>query len=182
MQFLAQLAPMAAVAACAPPALDGAARSSAKSPATAASPAPTAPPIAAETWLNTPPLAWDDLRGRVVMVEFWTFGCINCRNVIPAFREMHADYAGKGFVLIGVHSPEFDYEKDLANVERAVRDLGIAYPVAIDNDFANWRRYRNRYWPSRYLVDRHGALRYTHIGEGAYDETRGWIERLLAEA
>jgi thiol-disulfide isomerase/thioredoxin len=173
MELLARLAPMAGVAACASPESGGAAR---QQPTASA-----APPISSDVWLNTPPLAWDDLRGRVVMVEFWTFGCVNCRNVIPAFREMHADYSGKGFVLIGVHSPEFDYERDLANVERAVRELGIAYPVAIDNDFANWRRYRNRYWPSRYLVDRHGALRYSHIGEGAYGETREWIKRLLAE-
>lgn len=173
MQLLAQLAPMAGVAACATPESSGMLRQSSPD---------AAPPIASKVWLNTSPLAWDDLRGRVVMVEFWTFGCINCRNVIPAFRKMHADYAEQGFVLIGVHSPEFDYEKDLANVERAVRELEIAYPVAIDNDFANWRRYGNRYWPSRYLVDRRGALRYSHIGEGAYAETREWIERLLAEA
>ena len=134
-----------------------------------------------DTWINSEPLAWDDLRGQVVMVEFWTFGCINCRNVIPSLREMHAEYADNGLVIVGVHSPEFNYEHDLANVQTAVKDLGVEYPVAIDNDFANWNRYRNRYWPALYLVDKRGVIRYTHIGEGGYDQTRQWIERLLAE-
>lgn len=94
---------------------------------------------------------------------------------------MDSDYRDRGLVIIGVHSPEFGYEKDLDNVKRAVTDLGIAYPVAIDNDFANWNRYGNRFWPARYLIDKRGVMRYTHIGEGAYDETRRWIERLLSE-
>jgi thiol-disulfide isomerase/thioredoxin len=115
------------------------------------------------------------------MVEFWTFGCINCRNVLPEFKGYHRDFAGKGLVIVGVHSPEFGFEKELANVKTAVRDLGVEFPVAIDNDFANWNRYNNRYWPTRYLIDKQGVLRYTHIGEGAYEETRAWIERLLGE-
>jgi hypothetical protein len=94
---------------------------------------------------------------------------------------MHAAYKDKGFVLLGVHSPEFNHERDFVNVQKAVKRLGIEYPVALDNDFANWRRYRNRYWPARYLVDKRGIIRYTHIGEGGYDETRRWIELLLAE-
>jgi thiol-disulfide isomerase/thioredoxin len=142
---------------------------------------PVAPAIQSAQWLNTKPLAWDGLRGRVVMVEFWTFGCINCKNVTPALKDMHADFKDEGFTLIGVHSPEFDYEKKLANVQKAVKDAGITYPVAIDNDFANWRRYRNRYWPAIYLVDKRGVIRYTHIGEGRYEETRRWIELLLNE-
>ena len=143
---------------------------------------PLAPVIASDTWLNTNgPVAWDSLRGKVVMVEFWTFGCINCRNVLPEFKGYHHDFADKGLVIVGVHSPEFGFEKELANVKIAVRDLGVEFPVAIDNDFANWNRYNNRYWPTRYLIDRQGVLRYTHIGEGAYAETRVWIEQLLEE-
>lgn len=142
---------------------------------------PTAPVIQSDTWINSTPLAWDSLRGKVVMVEFWTFGCINCRNVIPSLKGMYADYRDRGFIILGVHSPEFSHERELANVQKAVNDLGIEYPVALDNDFANWRRYRNRYWPARYLVDKRGIIRFTHIGEGGYDETRQWIEKLLAE-
>jgi alkyl hydroperoxide reductase subunit AhpC len=94
---------------------------------------------------------------------------------------MYADFKAKGFTILGVHSPEFNHEKVLANVQSAVKRMGIEYPVALDNDFANWRRYRNRYWPARYLVDKRGVIRYTHIGEGGYEETRKWIEVLLAE-
>jgi thiol-disulfide isomerase/thioredoxin len=115
------------------------------------------------------------------MVEFWTYGCINCRNVLPALKSMHHDYKDRGLVILGVHSPEFNHERNLANVRRAVKDLGVTYPVVIDNDFANWRRYRNRYWPALYLVDKRGVIRHTQIGEGGYAETRAWIERLLGE-
>jgi hypothetical protein len=94
---------------------------------------------------------------------------------------MYADYKDRGFTILGVHSPEFNYERDLKNVQNAVKEMGIEYPVALDNDFANWKRYRNRYWPARYLVDKRGVIRFTHIGEGGYDETRQWIQRLLAE-
>lgn len=94
---------------------------------------------------------------------------------------MYADYKDRGFTLLSVHSPEFNYEKELANVQKAVKDLGVTYPVALDNDFANWRRYRNRFWPTLYLVDKRGVIRFTHIGEGGYEETRRWIESLLAE-
>jgi thiol-disulfide isomerase/thioredoxin len=142
---------------------------------------PVAPLIQSDQWINTEPLAWEVLRGQVVMIEFWTYGCINCQHVIPSLKGMYADYKDRGFTIIGVHSPEFSHERVLINVQDAVKRLGIEYPVAIDNDFANWRRYRNRYWPARYLVDKRGVIRFTHIGEGGYDETRGWIERLLAE-
>jgi thiol-disulfide isomerase/thioredoxin len=143
---------------------------------------PAAPAIQSDTWINVDkPIAWDALRGKVVMVEFWTFDCINCQHVTPYLKGMYADYKNKGFVLIGVHSPEFSYEHDLQNVRDAVAKNGIQYPVAIDNDFANWNRYGNLAWPAMYLVDKQGAVRYRHIGEGDYTEMRQWIERLLAE-
>ena len=153
-------------------------------PALAESPMPAgplAPAIQSDVWLNTQPIDWKSLRGTVTMVEFWTLGCINCQHVIPSLRQFYADYQKRGFTLIGVHSPEFDYEKKLANVKEAIKKWGIAYPVAIDNDFANWRRYRNRYWPALYLIDKRGVVRYTHIGEGGEAETRKWIEALLVE-
>lgn len=153
-------------------------------PALADSPLPAgplAPAIQSDTWLNTAPIAWQRLRGTVTMVEFWTLGCINCQHVIPSMRVFFADYQKRGFTLIGVHSPEFDYEKQLANVKAAIKKWGIVYPVVMDNDFANWRRYRNRYWPALYLIDKRGVIRYTHIGEGGETETRKQIEVLLAE-
>ena len=143
---------------------------------------PLAPFVKSDTWLNTAkPIAWDSLRGTVTMVEFWTIGCINCQNVIPDMKAFYKDFKDKGFTIVGVHSPEFDYEKQLGNVKNSVKKWGIEYPVAIDNDFENWNRYRNRYWPARYLVDKRGVVRHTHIGEGGYEETRGWIEKLIAE-
>lgn len=143
---------------------------------------PLAPSIASEVWLNTPQnqaLSWDSLRGQVVAVEFWTLGCINCQHVIPSLIGMYADYKDKGFTIVGVHTPEFDYEKKLNNVKQALAEWKIEYPIAIDNDFENWNRYRNRYWPALYLIDKRGIIRHTHIGEGGEDETRGWIERLI---
>ncbi len=142
---------------------------------------PIAPLVESDTWINTKPIVWHSLRGKVVMVEFWTFGCYNCQNVLPAMKAAYADYKSRGFTLLGVHSPEFEHEKKLSNVQAAVKKAGIEYPVALDNDFANWRRYRNRYWPALYLVDKRGVIRYTRIGEGGYQETRQWIEKLLVE-
>ena len=143
---------------------------------------PLAPFVQSDIWLNTAkPIAWDSLRGTVTMVEFWTIGCINCQNVIPDMKAFYKDFKDKGFTIVGVHSPEFDYEKQLGNVKTSVKKWGIEYPVAIDNGFENWNRYRNRYWPARYLVDKRGVIRHPHIGEGGVDETRSWIEKLIAE-
>jgi len=143
---------------------------------------PIAPVIQSDTWINvTQPIVWDSLRGQVAMVEFWTFGCINCQHVLPQLKQTYADYKDRGFTIVSVHSPEFDHEKDIDNVRAAVKREGIEYPVAIDNDFANWRRYRNRYWPAWYLVDKRGVIRFTHVGEGGDAETRQWIETLLVE-
>lgn len=140
-----------------------------------------APDIASQTWVNSAPIHLADLKGKVVMVEFWTFGCYNCRNVEPHVKEWHAKYADRGFVVIGVHSPEFSYEHDLGKVTRYVKEHDIQFPVPIDNDFSTWNRYGNHYWPAMYLIDKQGVIRYVRIGEGRYQETERLIQRLLAE-
>ena len=140
-----------------------------------------APEIANQTWLNSEPKRMTDLKGKVVLVEFWTFGCYNCRNVESYVKDWHRKYADKGLVVIGVHSPEFEYEYDIENVKRHIRQNGIQYAVAIDNDFTTWDRYGNRYWPAFYLIDKQGIIRYTRFGEGGYAQTEKQIETLLAE-
>jgi thiol-disulfide isomerase/thioredoxin len=139
------------------------------------------PPVRGEHWLNTEVLQSAQLEGKVVMVEFWTFGCHNCQAVEPYVKQWHQRYAEHGLVIIGVHSPEFAHEKSLDNVRRYVEENGIHYPVVLDNDFSNWRRFGNRYWPTLYLADRNGTVRYRKIGEGSYRETERWIQQLLAE-
>ena len=141
-----------------------------------------APELVNSIWLNTEsPLRLGELRGKVVGLEMWTFGCINCQNVIPSLKHWHAAYKDQGFVLIGNHYPEFAYERDLDNLERAVAQAGIEYAVIQDNDGATWNAYGNHYWPTLYLIDKRGRIRYVHIGEGAYDETERNIRALLAE-
>ena len=141
-----------------------------------------APELSNQVWLNSPPLKLADLRGKVVVVDFWTFDCINCIHVTPALKDWYSKYQDKGLVIIGVHSPEFDYEKDLSNVKDAVARLGVTYPVAIDNDFRTWEAYRNQYWPAMYFVDKAGQLRHVHIGEGDYEYSEQVIRALLAES
>jgi thiol-disulfide isomerase/thioredoxin len=142
-----------------------------------------APELTNDTWLNVDaPLRIADLQGKVVIVEMWTFGCINCKNVIPSLKEWHSKYADQGLVIIGNHYPEFSYEEDLENVKTAVADYGIEYAVAQDNDGTTWRAYKNRYWPALYLIDKQGHIRYVHFGEGRYSETENNIKALLAEA
>ena len=141
----------------------------------------SAPEIMSSTWINSRPLKMEELRGKVVMVEFWTFGCWNCRNIEPYVKAWHQKYAEIGLVVIAVHSPEFDYEKEVDKVKLYVRENHIPYAVPIDNDFRNWRQYRNRYWPTLYLIDKKGEIQYTRIGEGAYEQTEEIIQRLLAE-
>jgi len=140
-----------------------------------------APEIISTTWLNSEPIKMEDLRGKVVLVEFWTFGCWNCRNIEPYVKEWHDTYAKQGLVIIAVHSPEFKYEYDVGKVKDYIREHQIPYPVPIDNEFRNWRRYRNRYWPTLYLIDKRGEIQCTKIGEGSYEETERTIQRLLAE-
>ena len=126
-----------------------------------------APALPDKEWLNTPenkPLKLEELRGKVVLVEFWTFACFKSRNTLPYVKAWHEKYNRQGLVIIGVHTPEFERERKLENVQKAVRDLGITYPVALDNDYAAWRRYQNRYWPTFYLIDAEGRIVYTAVG------------------
>jgi len=142
-----------------------------------------APELTNDTWLNVDaPLRIADLNGKVVIVEMWTFGCINCQHVIPSLKDWHSKYADQGLVIIGNHYPEFSYEEDLENVKAAVAREGIEYAVAQDNDGVTWRAYKNHYWPALYLIDKQGRIRYVHIGEGRYQETENNIQALLAEA
>ena len=136
----------------------------------------------AVSWLNSPPLTAEGLRGKVVLVDFWTYSCINCIRTLPYLRSWYDRYKDQGFVIVGVHSPEFAFEKDEANVRRAVREFGIQYPVALDNDYAIWQAFNNQYWPAHYFIDAQGRIRGHHFGEGNYEESEALIRTLLAEA
>jgi len=133
-------------------------------------------------WLNSPPLSAEALKGKVVLVDFWTYSCINCLRTLPYVRAWADKYRDQGLVVIGVHAPEFAFEKNIANVKKAVADLHIDYPVAIDNDYAIWRAFDNQYWPAEYLVDARGRVRHHHFGEGDYAGSERAIQQLLAEA
>jgi thiol-disulfide isomerase/thioredoxin len=140
--------------------------------------------VGVDPWFNTPdgePLSLAAVRNRVVLLEFWTFACGNCQRALPFLRRMHDRYQPE-FTVVGVHTPEFAFERSVQNVERAVREQGLAYPVGVDNDFAAWNAYGNRYWPTMYLIDRAGRVRYTHVGEGNYGRTEVAVRALLAEA
>lgn len=139
------------------------------------------PAVRSSQWFNTAPLDEAALKGRVVLVEFWTYGCWNCRNVEPFVKRWYDRYRNEGLVVLGVHTPEFDQEENLENVAAYLRKRAISHPVAADNDHANWNRFKNRYWPAFYLRDRKGIVRYVHFGEGRYRETETMIQRLLAE-
>ena len=149
--------------------------------AVAAAPPEAAPTLAPGTWLGSPPLSLAELHGQVVLVEFWTYLCGNCRNVEPHVRAWHDRFASRGLVVIGVHTPELEVERDLEHVKRYVAEHRITWPVLVDNELGTWRAFDNRYWPAWYLIDRQGRIRHEHVGEGGYDETEAWIERLLAE-
>ncbi|MGA3302227.1 MAG: cytochrome c biogenesis protein DipZ [Methylovirgula sp.] len=136
----------------------------------------------AVAWLNSPPLTPQALRGKVVLVDFWTYSCINCLRTIPYIEAWAKKYRSQGLVVIGVHAPEFAFEKDLDNVRRAMRELGIDYPVAIDNNYAIWNAFHNEYWPAHYFIDANGQIRHHHFGEGDYEESEKIIQQLLAEA
>jgi thiol-disulfide isomerase/thioredoxin len=133
----------------------------------------------APVWLNSEPLTAEGLRGRAVLVDFWTYSCINWLRTLPYLTAWDARYRDRGLVIVGAHAPEFGFEHDLDNVRRAAGELGVGYPVVIDNDFAIWRAFDNHYWPAAYLVDGDGDLRFHHFGEGAYEETERAIQELL---
>jgi thiol-disulfide isomerase/thioredoxin len=141
------------------------------------------PSLAGATgWINTVPLAPADLRGKVVLVQFWTYTCINWLRAHPYVRAWSAKYKDEGLVVLGVHTPEFPFEKDLENVRRAVLDMRIDYPVAVDSDYAIWRAFRNQYWPAFYFVDAQGRIRHHQFGEGEYEQSEKVLKALLAEA
>jgi len=137
---------------------------------------------AATAWINTPALMPSSLRGKVVVIDFWTYTCINWQRSLPYVRDWYAKYKDQGLVVIGVHTPEFSFEHDLGNVRAATSRFAIDYPVAVDNGYALWRAFDNQYWPALYIVDGNGAIRYSHFGEGEYERSERVIQRLLREA
>jgi thiol-disulfide isomerase/thioredoxin len=134
-----------------------------------------------DTWLNSQPLKLDELRGKVVLVDFWTYTCINCLNHLPYVKDWHAKYKDQGLVVVGVHTPEFAYEKSTKNVQEAIKRLQIQHAVAQDNSYATWKAFGNQYWPAVYLIDKQGRIVYSHFGEGSYDQTEKKIQSLLAQ-
>lgn len=132
-----------------------------------------------DAWINSPPLKISDLKGKVVLIDFWTYSCINCVRTLPFLKAWYEKYNKDGFVIIGVHSPEFEFEKDLQNVKSAVEQDGIKYPVALDNHYVTWQNFNNAFWPAHYLIDKNGMIVYTHFGEGEYDVTENNIRYLL---
>jgi cytochrome c biogenesis protein CcdA/thiol-disulfide isomerase/thioredoxin len=135
----------------------------------------------ATAWINSQPLTVDQFKGKVVLIDFWTYSCINCLRTLPYLRAWAEKYKDSGLVVIGVHTPEFPFEKDLSNVQKAVHELGITYPVALDNSYAVWTAFGNEYWPAHYFIDVNGKVRYHHFGEGDYAQSEQWIQELLKE-
>lgn len=142
-------------------------------------PYPAPPLVGITDWINSPPLTLSDLKGKVVLIDFWTYSCINCMRTLPYLNSWYSKYHDKGLVIIGVHTPEFDFEKNLNNVKNAVEKDGIKYPVALDSNFGTWQSYKNSYWPAHYLIDKNGNVVYQHFGEGEYDVTENNIRFLL---
>ncbi|PIR43095.1 hypothetical protein COV24_04670 [candidate division WWE3 bacterium CG10_big_fil_rev_8_21_14_0_10_32_10] len=132
-------------------------------------------------WFNSKPLTMQGLKGKVVLVDFWTYTCINCIRTLPYIEKWHEKYANKGLVIIGVHTPEFEFEKDPKNLQKAINDFGLKYPIVQDNNYQTWKAYNNHYWPAKYFIDKNGKIRDTHFGEGDYDESEKLIQKLLQE-
>ncbi|NYE20070.1 redoxin domain-containing protein [Microbacterium immunditiarum] len=143
---------------------------------------PLAPLDGASGWLNSEPLTAADMRGHVVLVDFWTYTCVNWIRTLPYLREWHAKYEADGLLTVGVHSPEFSFERETDNVTRAARNLDVSYPIALDSDFQVWQAFSNRFWPALYIADANGRLRHHHFGEGEYAQTEMVLQRLLLEA
>jgi thiol-disulfide isomerase/thioredoxin len=137
--------------------------------------------VGIDKWLNSEPLSLGRLRGKVVLVDFWTYTCINCINTIPYVKTWNQKYKDQGLVVIGVHTPEYPFERDTDNVKTALKRFNITYPVAQDNRYSTWTAYNNKYWPAFYLIDKKGQIVYSHFGEGKYDETEAAIKALLAQ-
>src|SRR5271163_171141 len=135
--------------------------------------------VGISNWLNSSVLSIADLRGKVVLVDFWTYGCYNCVNTLPYVTRLYETYKDKGLVVVGVHTPEFPFERSAGNVQAALKRHGINYPVAQDNDSATWNAWRNQYWPAQYIVDQRGNVVFSHAGEGQYDEIEHTVRRLL---
>jgi len=140
-----------------------------------------APEISSGLWINSEPLTLKSLQGRVVLIDFWTFACYNCRNTLPSLKKWDAQYRDKGLTIIGVHTPELDFERDIDQLRREVAKLGIKYPVVTDQDYSTWKAYGVEAWPTLFVLDKKGRVRWTRVGEGAYDETEQVIKKLLAE-
>ena len=134
------------------------------------------------TWLNSSPLTTADLKGSVVLVQFWTFSCINCQRTLPYIVQWHQKYADQGLKVIGIHTPEFAFERETDNIQKALQEHQITYAVPVDNEYKTWKAYENNFWPHLFLADRQGILRYDHVGEGAYDQTEQTIRQLLSQA
>ncbi|HKV36067.1 MAG TPA: redoxin family protein [Pyrinomonadaceae bacterium] len=143
--------------------------------------AAAAPEISNGIWINSEPLTLKSLHGRVVLIEFWTFACYNCRNTLPSLKKWDAQYRDQGLTIIGVHTPELDFERDIDQLRREVAGLGINYPVVTDQNYSTWKAYGVEAWPTLFLLDKQGRVRWTHVGEGYYDQTEATIKKLLAE-
>lgn len=137
--------------------------------------------VGIERWFNSEPLTMQALRGRVVLIDFWTYACINCVRTLPHINRWARTYTPEGLTLVGVHTPEFPFERPARNVEGAMRRYGVEHPVAQDNRYATWKAYNNQYWPATYLIDVNGRIRYKHFGEGEYERTESVIRALLAQ-
>ena len=137
------------------------------------------PEIKGHVWIGSEPITLDDLSGKVVLIDFWTYSCINCLRTLPYLREWHKKYKDDGLVIIGIHTPEFEFEMDPVNVEKAIKEYDITWPVLLDNEKENWDNFENQYWPAKYLTDTKGDIVYTHFGEGASADTERKIRELL---
>jgi len=133
-------------------------------------------------WINSEPLTLKGLKGRVVFLDFWTYGCCNCQNTLPEMKKLHGKYGKEGLVIVGVHTPEFPYERKRENVERAVASAGLTYPIALDSNNASWKLYGNHYWPRQTIIDANGDVAYEHAGEGSYSEIEAKVVELLKVA
>ena len=162
------------------PALSGEASRAQDTPlAVAAAPATAPDFVGLGNWFNSAPLKLADLRGKVVLVNFWTYGCVNCVNTLPHVTALYEKYKDRGLVVVGVHTPEFPFERSASNVQTALKRHGITYPVAQDNDSRTWNAWRNQYWPAQYIVDQNGKVVFQHAGEGQYEEIERTVAKLL---